>query len=128
MVVLFALHFKLSWLSDMKWPSFLMSFFHWQVLGKVRIEEERKRGVSAPQELRAAFLFLGHLANVPSSCLYFVYVFLCEAGKRWNDHPREGKSKDGQCEEVGWRSVSEQGHRLAGKPAPSGGWGCLRQN
>ena len=46
-------------------------------------------------------------------CAFFFllvfFVFLCEAGERWGDHPRKGKSKDGHHEEVGWKSKFGEG-------------------
>lgn len=44
-------------------------------------------------------LYLGHLVNVPSSCLYFM-LFLSKSEKRCGDCWREGKSGEGQGEEV----------------------------
>lgn len=42
----------------------------------------KEEGSKQSQELRTVFLFLGHLVNVPSSCLYFIFMFfLVKQGK-----------------------------------------------
>ena len=60
----------------------------------------------------------GKSSSVPSfrtldECAFFFllvfFVFLCEAGERWGDHPRKGKNKDGHHEEVGWKSKFGEG-------------------
>lgn len=85
-LLLFVLHFQLNWLSDIKWLSFPIQFFQWQVLSEVWIEEERKREYMVPRvkDCLPSFRTFGECAFL-LLVLYF-YVFLCEARKRWGVH------------------------------------------
>lgn len=85
-LVLFVLHFQLNRLSDIKWLSFPIQFFQWQVLSEVWIEEERKREYMVPRVKNCLppFRTFGECDFL--LLVFYFYVFLCEARKRWGVH------------------------------------------